>query len=209
MQHESYPALFLDSDGSSDKYQSNFLWLIRGEYLMLFIASVFSLNFIEGVVCNLLYAAAFFAGLIILITRAQSKPEQQWYRCRALAESVKTLTWRYMMHAAPFNSKENDAKSELRDQLHKVFNENIATAKLITSDWSGKDQITNAMADVRSMNRKERMAYYLKHRVDDANDGFAVEGDFEKREVVVDDRVADQIGLAAFPARQHSRCSHG
>lgn len=125
------------------------------------------MSFLNDVVYYLLYAGVLVVGLIILITRAQSKPEQWWYRCRALAESVKTLTWRYTMHATPFGGDDVQAKKEFRDHLHAIFRENMETAKQITDDWSGNDQITQTMENVRAQNREDRMAYYLKHRVED------------------------------------------
>jgi hypothetical protein len=167
VKHEDYPALFLDADAGSNRYQTKFLRLIRGEYLTLFLAAVFSMSFLYGVIYHLLYASVFALGLLILVTRAQSKPEQWWYRCRALAESVKTLTWRYMMRAAPFGGSDLQAKLKFRDELHEMFRQNKDTAKQITNDWSGSHQITEAMENVRAMSRTERMAYYLEHRVDE------------------------------------------
>ncbi|MEY9362839.1 hypothetical protein ABH994_005560 [Bradyrhizobium yuanmingense] len=167
MKYEDYPALFLDADNASNRYQAKFLRLIRGEYLTLFFAAVFSMSFLNGVVYYLIYAGVFVVGLVILITRAQSKPEQWWYRCRALAESVKTLTWRYMMHATPFGADDTQAKKAFRDHLHVLFRENIETARQITNDWSGNDQITQTMENVRAQSRQDRIAYYLKHRVED------------------------------------------
>lgn len=167
MEHQDYPALFLDADGGSNQYQVKFLRLIRGEYLTLFLASIFSMSFLNGVVYHLFYAGIFFIGLLVLIVRAQSKPEQQWYRCRALAESVKTLTWRYMMHAVPFNLSEVESKLKFRDELHEMFRENKDTAKEITSDWSGNHQVTGKMEGIRALNLSDRMAFYLQHRVDE------------------------------------------
>jgi hypothetical protein len=167
MEHSDYPALYLDSDAGSNAYQAKFLRLLRGEYFALIAAAVLSLNFANGVVYHIVYAALFFVGLILLIVRAQSKPEQWWYRCRALAESVKTLTWRYMMHAAPFDKDEAKSKIILRDELHEMFKQNSETAKQITSDWSGNEQITERMKKVRGMRRSERMGFYLTHRVDE------------------------------------------
>ncbi|MEZ5900325.1 MAG: DUF4231 domain-containing protein [Hyphomicrobiaceae bacterium] len=167
MKHEDYPALFLDADAASNLYQAKFLQLIRGEYFALFLAALFSMNIFAGVFYYVLYAGIFFVGLLVLVSRAQSKPEQWWYRCRALAESVKTLTWRYMMRAAPFNVDDATAKLRLRDELHEMFVENKETAKQITNDWSGNNQITAAMVAVRAMKRADRMKYYLDNRVDD------------------------------------------
>lgn len=167
MKHEDYPALFLDADAAANRYQARFLRFIRGEYLTLFLAAFFSMSFLEGVFYYVLYAGVFFIGLLILVSRAQSKPEQWWYRCRALAESVKTLTWRYMMRAAPFSGGDAQATTQFRDDLHEMFRENSDTAKQITNDWSGNHQITKAMRDVRAKSRHDRMAYYLQHRVDE------------------------------------------
>ncbi|WKW52067.1 DUF4231 domain-containing protein [Rhodomicrobium lacus] len=167
MKHDDYPALFLDADNASNMYQRTFLRLIRGEYAALFFAAIFSMSFMNSIAYYVIYAGVFVVGLIVLIARAQSKPEQWWYRCRALAESVKTLTWRYMMHAAPFDGPDTQAKVQFRDQLNAIFRENMETARRITDDWSGNDQITRAMEVVRAKNREDRMVYYLKNRVED------------------------------------------
>jgi anti-sigma-K factor RskA len=172
MEQENYPALFLDSDAASDRYQRTFLSLIQGEYWMLFLAAVFSMSFFSGVAYYVIYAGVFFIGLAILLVRSQSKPEQWWYRCRALAESVKTLTWRYMMRAAPFDGDAATARVKFRDELHEIFRQNKDTANKITNDWSGNHQITQAMDEVRGTSRANRLAYYLKHRVDEQRDWY-------------------------------------
>ena len=101
-----------------------------------------------------------------MLVRAHGKPEQGWYRCRALAESIKTLTWRYMMRATPFDGQLGEARIRFRDELHAMFRSNLETTKSITSDWSGNHQITSAMDEVRGQNRTDRMEFYLKNRVD-------------------------------------------
>jgi hypothetical protein len=167
VQTQDYPALFLDADGGSNRYQANFVNLIKGEYAILLFAAVFSMVPTQTPAIHVLYAAVFFVGLLILITRAQSKPEQSWYRCRALAESVKTLTWRYMMHATPFGEGDVASTSKFRDELHEMFLQNQETARQISSDWSGNNQITEKMSEVRALTLANRKEFYLKNRVDD------------------------------------------
>lgn len=167
MRRQDYPALFLDADSASNKFQGKFLLLVFVEYLALFAAAIFSMSFLDGVIKNILFAGVFFFGLFVLISRALSKPDQWWYRCRALAESVKTLTWRYMMHAAPFDGNDVEAKIEFRSQLGFILRENLETAKMITEDQSGSHQITPAMDGVRAKSREERIRFYLEHRVDE------------------------------------------
>lgn len=165
MQQQDYPALFLDADNASNRFQRSFLLLIFGEYLALFAAAVFSISFLDGVIYYVLSAGVFFIGLIILISRAFSKPDQWWYRCRALAESVKTLTWRYMMHATPFDRTDAEARAEFRSQLGLILRENLETGKRITEDQSANHQITPAMEDIRAKSCEERVSYYLCYRV--------------------------------------------
>lgn len=165
MRHQDYPALFLDADDASNRFQRNFLFLIFGEYLVLFAAAVFSMSFLNSITYYVLFAGVFFVGLIVLISRALSKPDQWWYRCRALAESAKTLTWRYMMRATPFDTADADARIEFRSQLGLILRENLETGKKITEDQSGSDQITPVMDVVRAKSLRERATFYLEHRV--------------------------------------------
>lgn len=189
MQHEDYPALFLAADEASNNYQSSFLRLIRGEYVTLILAATLSMSFLHGVGFYLVYAGVFVIGLVILLTRALSKPEQIWYGCRAFAESVKTLTWRYMMHATPFEGGrpggEQQARSEFRNQLQAVFNSNREIAKKIASDWSTKEQISTAMDRVRALSRDDRMNYYLSHRVDEQRGWYARKARMNKHSAFV------------------------
>jgi len=175
MQEDDYPALFLSADEASNKSQRFFLRLIKAEYAALFLAAVFSMSFLHHVAYYVAYAIIFVLALVILLTRSLRKPEQDWYRCRALAESVKTLTWRYVMHATPFKGAAGEpyARAELRNQLHVIFDENRATAEKITSDWSGNDQITAGMDRIRNKSRADRMAYYLANRVDEQRAWYA------------------------------------
>jgi hypothetical protein len=167
MRQEDYPALFISADEASNSYQAFHLRLVKAEYATLFVAAVFSMSFLHGVAYFTIYAFVFVVGLAILLTRSLRRPEQDWYRCRALAESIKTLTWRYMMHAAPFNLGSHAARAEFRNHLHRMFSENRSTAEKIAHDWSANDQITTAMDEVHAQGRSARMAYYLDKRVND------------------------------------------
>lgn len=175
MQETDYPALFLSADEASNNYQRLFLRLIKAEYAALLLAAVFSMSFLNGVIYYLAYAIIFVVALIVLLTRSLRKPEQDWYRCRALAESVKTLTWRYMMQATPFENKEGEAlaRAELRNQLKSIFDENKAAAEKITSNWSGNDQITVGMDNIRRTSLPDRRQYYILQRVDEQRAWYA------------------------------------
>jgi hypothetical protein len=167
MTSENYPALFRSADDASDRKQSLYLMLIRCEYLLLFVAAVVSTELFESATFYLFYAFIFVLSICLLLGRAMMKPEQDWYHCRALAESVKTLTWRYVMQAQPFSSglAPPVARTEFIKHLQRTLDENRSTAEEIEAEWSDQDQITPQMERLRSLTLEERKAVYLRDRV--------------------------------------------
>lgn len=80
----TFPALFSAADESSNRWQRSFWRLIRAEYALLFVASVFAMNFWNNGLYHAGYALVLLASLAVLLHRTGRKPEQDWYRCRAL-----------------------------------------------------------------------------------------------------------------------------
>lgn len=178
-----YPALFQSADAASDAKQRLFLRLVKIEYLALFIAAILFMEVFVGATFYLLYALVFLFALAALLTRALMKPEQHWYRCRALAESVKTLTWRYMMHAQPFDGVPEPAaaRAEFRNHLQLLLDENRSRAELIASDGSDASQITTEMERVRGLPLNERKAFYSSDRVQDQRSWYSRRAGENKR----------------------------
>jgi hypothetical protein len=139
---------------------------------MLLLAAVCTVSVLSGRTFQVIYAFIFILSLTALLFRALNRPEQKWYRCRAFAESVKTLTWRYLMHAPPFQDDTN-ARAEFRNHLNTLFRENGATAELIVSIASADEQITVGMDKARKMPFDARKAFYLEERVSEQRSWYA------------------------------------
>ena len=141
---------------------------------MLMIASILSVGYFEHQNFYLLYAIIFVVSLAAFGFRALSKPEQDWYKSRALAESVKTLTWRYIMRADPFENSMDASvpRKEFRDHLHEIFRANQDVAKKIDNEWSAEDQITKVMDNFRKMPLLERVQKYRTDRVIEQRDWY-------------------------------------
>lgn len=206
MQYASYPALFCSADDASNKKQKAYLRLIGAEYAVLLLASILSDSAFKGSTFYLLYAFVFVVSVILLLTRNLWKLQQDWYRCRALAESVKTLTWRYIMRAAPFGDGPplKDARAEFRNHLYRTFDANRATAEKIDPNWSAADQITDEMDRVRAFSLDERKKYYTTHRLNDQRTWYmrkAGENNRSARNWVVAAVVAYALAFALALAR--------
>ncbi|RYZ84591.1 MAG: DUF4231 domain-containing protein [Proteobacteria bacterium] len=166
MTDDDFPALFRGADSASNQYQRSYLTLISLEYTLLISASILSLSLFSGATFYAIFAGVFLIALAILLTRALWKPEQEWYRCRALAESVKTMTWRYVTRAEPFNAGTIEADREkFRDHLHELFQVNLRVAEKIDHKWSAGKQITHTMDDLRSVDVQSRLDNYRQNRI--------------------------------------------
>lgn len=163
----TYPALYDAAGVMSANAQRAYLWLLRTEYALLIVAGIMSLDLSEAPLFFAIYAFIFIASLVTLLYRSNTKPEQEWYKGRALAESIKTTTWRYCMRAAPFGdvAKVQIRRAEFRDHLKAVLEANRHIGRHIPPDSAANDQITVEMDQVRSLGLEERKSFYLSKRI--------------------------------------------
>jgi len=89
------------------------------------------------------------AGLFVF--KVYKRLDQDWYRCRALAESVKTSTWRFAMRAHPFMDAESvdQPKAEFRNLLRDILKANHNLAENLQN--ADADQFTASMHTIRQM----------------------------------------------------------
>ena len=111
-----YPALFFASDKASLRAQAAYLHILRAHLFSLVLAGTTAK--IAAAVDPASYrvlatatAVILAVGLVLLWVLRAKRYEKVWFDCRAVAESVKTATWRYMMQAPPYERDEGDAKS--------------------------------------------------------------------------------------------------
>ena len=180
-QRLEYPALYKSADDASARAQSSFLWTIRSEYFLLLLVSVFLSyrDLLKQSRLAMTILLVVLAGLFVY--KVVKKLDQDWYKCRALAESVKTLTWRFCMRAHPFVDAEKIAvpKGAFRNQLHGILKSNQALAQELITEAS--EQVTASMIAVRSLSLDDRIAFYVKHRVDDQRRWYARKSVWNRR----------------------------
>jgi len=111
-----------------------------------------------------------------------SRPEKDWYTGRAIAESIKTVTWRYVVRAEPFNGDDQDAKLKMVKKLDQILQQNKEGAGKLTNHLS-KPQITKEMDRVRGLGLSERKEFYLKNRIIDQQNWYASKAKFNRGRV--------------------------
>ena len=93
------------------------------------------------------------------------QPERDWYSGRAVAESVKTLAWRYAVQAEPFGPTHPDKAADelLIDRIRDVLQRGRDRIDL----GPGNAVITDSMRALRSESMERRREIYLRCRTED------------------------------------------
>lgn len=166
MDNDDYPKLFVQSDNFSIKSQNSFLSKIRINGLLGLLSALLAL------VSSTEKIFAYFSILSILFltisvwSLVEEKQEKEWYESRALAESIKSLTWKYMIGGEPFKIEENEEivnkdfieKCKLLREDHRELFENIPPS-------SNLEIITEKMINIRNKSFLDRANFYLEKRI--------------------------------------------
>lgn len=168
-----YPKCFVDEDLLAARKQ-------RRHRLTLLIVGIVAvllevLSWLLGLTENdeLQFAArALFAVAVgflgwELLNSSSKKLEIPWYDARAAAESIKTVYWRYIMKAEPFDSamSRSDSEQQLLQRVHGVLTglgKNPAPTRILIEkevlDWAW---------EVRNADLLRRMEIYRRGRLQD------------------------------------------
>ncbi len=184
MKEEDYPALYRAADRASIAAQSNYLRLIKIHIGLLVIGAGLAIHPLPEKEYSLFNAFIFLCALGISIFLAVKKYEKTWYSARAVAESVKTATWRYMMKADPFldASSLKEVNAIFRNLLNEILKSNNQLGDVLGGDVSATDQLSKYMEDVRLSSLENRKKIYLNDRIDEQRKWYADKSGYNKRQ---------------------------
>lgn len=169
-----YPALHTAANRLSDSSQRQYLWQIRIEYALLFTCAAMSVNSPSDAAYYYIYSFAFCSGLAVFVHRFLSKPEQSWYRGRALAESVKTSVWKFAMKATPFDDcDDGQAIADFRNLMRGIIETNRFIGDRLPPDEAAESQVTPTMLSSRHLALEERKSLYENDRIRDQRTWYA------------------------------------
>jgi len=183
MNNEYYPALYRSADRASIDAQKSYLRAIKTHIALLIVGASLTVNPLPTTEYSLFNALVFMCALGISILIALKKYEKSWYSARALAESVKTATWRYMMKTEPFIDvdKRKEVNSTFRNMLNEILKSNNQLGDLLGGAISSEAQITANMQEKRDHDLNERKEFYLKGRIDEQRKWYALKSAENKR----------------------------
>tara|TARA_R110002012_G_scaffold177569_1_gene342426 strand:+ start:1465 stop:2337 length:873 start_codon:yes stop_codon:yes gene_type:complete len=182
MEHKDYPGLYRAADRAAVEAQSAYLRSFKWHMVTLIIGAALAVNPAPHVVYSLINATVFLAALGISVLIASKRYEKSWYSARAVAESVKTATWRYMMRADPFIDANpiSEVNNVLRNLLEGILSSNNQIGDLLGGEDCSQDQITEFMRDTRAKPIEKRRQLYLSSRIDEQRTWYANKSKYNK-----------------------------
>jgi hypothetical protein len=166
MKENDFPLLYRSADDASKKAQKKFLWALGGNLTLLVVAAAMSVANVQTSCFALIQMGPLVGTLLLTLYLAVMRPQRIWYGTRALAESVKTVSWRYVMRAEPFTRDEGTDRDHFKGSLTDIFTTNSNISAHAVTMTSGS-QITQEMTRVRNLPLQQRIDLYEVDRVAD------------------------------------------
>ncbi len=158
-----FPAVFQSSDAASLVGQRRYMHGTCGRLLLAVGAAV--CGAVGSGPALVALVIVFIATVCVEIWLLAERPEQAWYDGRALAESTKTLAWRYAVGGAPYPV--HLPLGEAHRRFHEVLEELLREAPATSLAPVGSFAATDAMTILRARDFVYRKQVYLKHRIED------------------------------------------
>jgi hypothetical protein len=172
---QDYPAVFLAADRASSGAQDEYLNLTRGTLILLVagagfaaVSPVFTTSSVKAAFA-VSSAISLAASVLLTLYLKARKPEQLWYGGRAVAESAKSMAWRYMTQAAPYvaNSSSAEVDRQFVFSLESIIKERKQLAFGFGGEFAKQPQISDRMRSVRAGRLAERCKVYIAERICD------------------------------------------
>lgn len=165
--HVELPRLHDAASRASQRGQSNYLRLLRLQ-LALPLAAATAAVIASGREGAVVVSLLFLFGLAASVAMQLWRPERLWFDGRVVAESIKTIAWRYAMGVPPFGVDVGEvaARALVETRSREVLKERVDAAERIASEAAGP-LVTERMTEVRRLGWASRRSVYVRDRLDD------------------------------------------
>jgi hypothetical protein len=168
------PGLFQGADAASVQGQRRHVRAVQLRLTFAIVAAATGVATLRVGAAGIdLLSIATVVALVIVVSvefyLKSVRPEDTWYDGRALAESAKSLSWRYAVGAAPFAKPVADARAAYVDGLRMLLHDAPPTSIKPTS----APAVTAPMQALRDSSLAARRGVYLADRVEDQRTWYA------------------------------------
>ncbi len=183
---KDYPNLYQASDHASKSSQSNYILIVAIDLVSMILASALAIYNYQCVVAKtyiyVISGLLLLSGFIFTIIIITKKFEDIWYQGRALAESCKTLTWRFITCSELFENSLTiqEAKNKFIERTKEFSQEFTELNKVLNTKKLNLPVISDLMLRVRQLPLADRKEYYIKYRLEDQKTWYSNKAEFNK-----------------------------
>lgn len=159
------PGVWKNADEESargQKWTLRLTWLKVGGGVVAAFGGAISFSLGRVDIAGWVVLVGFLVALVSELASWVTQPERLWYEGRAVAESAKTLAWRYAVGADPFpvHMSRNEAERKFRERMSAVADQ---VAERVVFDGE-QPVLTEPMDALRAQSFRERRATYIESR---------------------------------------------
>jgi len=171
---KEYPALFGESDSLAVSAEKNYFRLLKSKTLLMILTA--SIALVASLVGNLndtikslsalVSAISLISVLAVNLFRELRKFDHTWFDSRAVAESVKTETWCYMMNVKPYDgSLISRPDSIFIARLNEILHNRSSISSELSVHTQSSSEITERMRQVKAAGFQDRKDCYVRERL--------------------------------------------
>lgn len=183
------PGLFQSADTASIKEQQKFFNGIFWYLILLIVAALFAFfaDDYPNPIFKIISTVLFLLTLFIMIWLRVSRPDDIWYNGRAVAESVKTRSWRWMMRAEPYMDCDNIeiVRKHFVNDLKTILKQNESLIGKLGITASVEEPISKKMIEVRKLNLLDRFNFYRQERITNQAIWYTNKSKFNKKKAEI------------------------
>lgn len=186
MKKIDFPGIQQAADKASNKSQKLYINLVRSNLVIgVFAALITIFNFEKEQPKLYVYIISLCLLLISLgltVAIKYFKFEDLWYQGRALAESIKTLTWRYITCSENYESTlpQHEVEKSFVDSLQLLQTKFPDLVKFMDTNILQQPSITSEMNTARNLPWRQRLKKYIEFRIEDQINWYSTKAKFNK-----------------------------
>lgn len=187
MKNKDLPNYFQAADTASVKAQEKYLNYNMFNLISMVVAAGLTLfNVQEAEPKMWIYIISgilLFMSMGITILLKLKKYEDIWYQARALAESCKTLTWRYVTCSELFEKSltTEHAKRIFVERIRNIVDEFNGLTPKLNSKTLNLPIVTNRMKEIRGFSTKDRKNIFVDRRINDQKEWYSTKAEFNQK----------------------------
>lgn len=162
---EDCPSLYRAANRLSIRKQRVYFWALFFQLLLMALIVALPTIFSGQAYLKTIQLCAIIALLVLSWFVFSNNSMKHWYSSRAIAESVKTLTWRYIMKADPFEDNDDASKELFCERLKDIIDQNEDLSQKMYPE-KARAQITEKMNAIRHTTVSERAEFYVAYRIE-------------------------------------------